>query len=591
MSSAHKNRVVLRGGGWTRGLNNSKKNISRLNKRYAGSKFATLHRWLSYSVDAPLMMMYFVLLLVNTLLRDTKDTLLVTSSAGVEAIPLLKTWAVIPSSVAFFALYSWLAARLSKRGLFVVLLSGFSLWFLSFSLFVFPLGGRTVASSVAMRVVMPDSLAHFRPLIKNWTLCLFYVASELWASAICQLLFWSVCNDVVRLDSAKTVYPLISLAGNLGMILAGRILLLFANQRDRAVKAYAYLQHSHQSQSNDTSNERVMNELKLNMEGRPALHFPDDNQGWIGTLVVISLMIVFSVLLLTLLYDLTMQRALRMGTIRRIKRTRSASGELFRSSNKKKVVQKGLSIPSSFSMVWDNPSLRCVAFMVISYGICSSVLEVTWKQQVKLAFERTEYSKFMGKFWTYTGIGSVTMLLCGRTIMKRLGYSFGVVFTPLVMAATGITFFLADLYAAYGPNMSTTKFTSYAGAIAVLLSKASKYSFFDATKEMIFIPLGAREKAIGKASIDVVAYRLSKSGGSFILQFALFAFGALGDSHASLFLCLVFTAVVGLWIHAAISASHIISRAYGRIGTDRSQDSSMSADEPAPATSGDDESV
>ena len=189
------------------------------------------------------MTMYFVLLLINTLLRDTKDTMLVTSSAGVEAIPLLKTWAVIPSSILFFALYSKLANALSKRSVFIVLIFGFAVWFILFSLFIFPLESRQEA--ILRFVIVPDRLAHFRPIVNNWQRSIFYIASELWASGICQLLFWSVCNDVVKLGQAKSLYPMIGLAGNMGMILAGRILLLFANERDARVKAFAYLVHQH----------------------------------------------------------------------------------------------------------------------------------------------------------------------------------------------------------------------------------------------------------------------------------------------------------------------------------------------------------
>ena len=198
---------------------------------------------------------------------------------------------------------------------------------------------------------------------------------------------------------------------------------------------------------------------------------------------------------------------------------------------------------SPLRLVWRNRSLRSIALMVISYGMCSSLLEVTWKGKVKAAYEATEYSRFMGQCWTLTGAASIAMLLCGRTVLERFGYAFGVMFTPIVMAIAGCVFFLADDMAAYyGDDMShsAAKVAAYAGGLAVVLSKAAKYSFFDATKEMAFIPLGAREKAIGKASIDVVAYRLAKSGGSFVLEFAVFAFGTLGSARASLFLTLVF---------------------------------------------------
>jgi AAA family ATP:ADP antiporter len=69
----------------------------------------------------------------------------------------------------------------------------------------------------------------------------------------------------------------------------------------------------------------------------------------------------------------------------------------------------------------------------------------------------------------------------------------------------------------------------YLGAFHNVSSKIAKYSFFDPTKEMAYIPLTENEKVKGKASIDIVGSRLGKTGASFV---NLFLIGIVGTGSA-----------------------------------------------------------
>ena len=89
------------------------------------------------------------------------------------------------------------------------------------------------------------------------------------------------------------------------------------------------------------------------------------------------------------------------------------------------------------------------------------------------------------------------------------------------------------------------------GASQVAASKACKYSFFDSTKEMTFIPLGHECKLKGKAAIDGVGSRLGKSGGSVVHQGLLMVFGSV--SMSAPYVAAILVLVIGGWMVAVRS--------------------------------------
>jgi AAA family ATP:ADP antiporter len=100
-------------------------------------------------------------------------------------------------------------------------------------------------------------------------------------------------------------------------------------------------------------------------------------------------------------------------------------------------------------------------------------------------------------------------------------------------------------------SMSPAFLSIFFGGMQNCLSRACKYTVFDTTKEMSFIPLSAECKLKGKAAIDGVGSRLGKSGGSVFHQFLLMVFGTVSASTpyvAALLLLVIFG-----WITATFS--------------------------------------
>lgn len=82
----------------------------------------------------PLGLMLFFILFNYTILRDTKDVLVVTApNSGAEIIPFLKTYVNLPSAIAFTLTYSSLSNKMSADKVFYVIMGAFISFFTAFA--------------------------------------------------------------------------------------------------------------------------------------------------------------------------------------------------------------------------------------------------------------------------------------------------------------------------------------------------------------------------------------------------------------------------------------------------------------------------
>lgn len=82
----------------------------------------------------PLGLMLFFILFNYTILRDTKDVLVVTApNSGAEIIPFLKTYVNLPSAIGFTLLYSALCNKMSPDKVFYVVMTAFLTFFGAFA--------------------------------------------------------------------------------------------------------------------------------------------------------------------------------------------------------------------------------------------------------------------------------------------------------------------------------------------------------------------------------------------------------------------------------------------------------------------------
>ncbi|CBI36236.3 unnamed protein product, partial [Vitis vinifera] len=68
-------------------------------------------------------------------------------------------------------------------------------------------------------------------ILRIWSFCLFYVMAELWGSVVISVLFWGFANQITTIDEAKRFYPLFGLGANVALIFSGRTVKYFSNLR------------------------------------------------------------------------------------------------------------------------------------------------------------------------------------------------------------------------------------------------------------------------------------------------------------------------------------------------------------------------
>ena len=131
----------------------------------------------------PLGLMFFFILFNYTILRDTKDVLVVTAKgSGAEIIPFLKTYVNLPGAIGFTVLYSKLTNMFSRDQVFYGVVSTFVAFFASFAFLIYPNMAALHPHAFAdmLTAALPAGFSAPIAIIRNWTFAVFYTMAELW---------------------------------------------------------------------------------------------------------------------------------------------------------------------------------------------------------------------------------------------------------------------------------------------------------------------------------------------------------------------------------------------------------------------------
>lgn len=454
--------------------------------------------------------MAFFIGFIYNILRTMKDTLLITAEgSGAEVIPFIKVWGILPGAFFITFIYSRLNNKLSRNSVFYAMVALFLSFFALFTFFIYPLRDylHPYQLADAAQSHLPLGFKGLITMFRYWTFSSFYIMSELWSTAILSMLFWGFANDITPLNEAKRFYALIAIGLNLAAIFSGQISAFFSSRYSRSLFAFS------------------------------------DN-AWQQTMVLLTCTVLISGLIIIGLYWYLTEG---------VKPTKERK--------KEKGPKIKMSMRESFRYLCRSKYLLNLAVIVLAYNIVINLIEVIWMDQVKQLYpDSNQFNSYMGHITTATGfLAMLASLFLSGQMIRKFGWTFTALFTPLIILATSIFFFICFFgrnslnFLGFVTLLGTSPLTLivFLGSLQNCLCRSSKFTLFDATKEMAFIPQSPEARLKGKAVIDGIGSRIGKSGGSLIHQILLILFSTISSSAP--IVALILFAIIGVWLGSTVS--------------------------------------
>ncbi len=457
----------------------------------------------------PMLIIAFLVCFNYSILRNMKDAVVVTAS-GAQVIPFIKVWALLPMAILLTYTFTKLTNYYSQEKVIYIMISGFLAFYALYIFVLFPLRDILHPHALAdsLEKSLPSGFTGLISMFRYWIFTCFYVMVELWGTIVLSVIFWGFVNEITKLTEARRFYAVLSIVANIAAVIAGQL-------------------------ANYFSYSEYISSASVKVDNWEEIQF--------ALILVIIVSGIFT-----------------MATFFWMNRTvlTDSSFDALHLSKKEMRVKKKASMRDSFSFLSNSKYLIYIAVLVISYNLVINLVEVLWKDNLRTLYSSTkDFNTYMNNLTSLAGVFSTIIAFFLAGIIKRVGWTKTALITPIIMFVTSVGFFFFLFTQNYIADFTMLLFGTtplvivvFFGGLQNCLSKATKYSVFDVTKEMAFIPLPHDVKLKGKAAIDGVLSRLGKSAGSLIHQILLMIFGALS-------LCAPYVAVIILgattyWIYS-----------------------------------------
>ena len=478
-----------------------------MNKKYKAiiKKIIPVHRHEIVKFSC-VSLLILLIVYVHSVLHIAKDVLII-SHLGTEAISAIELCAVLPISLVFMFIYIKLSDKLTRSGLFHAMNWFFISYFVIFALVLYPNRYALSINISDVVILRLPYLKHLFKIISNWHYCLFYVFAQSWVTIMLAISFWQTANHITTLEESKRFYPLFGAATSFGLLLAC-----------------------------------VLSKF-----------FVVSGADWQPTLNSLTISIVIAGMALSLCL-IALEKII--GT------------EFF--NLKKGHFKTKISFKESLRYIASSQPILLITSLLLCYNISINLIEGVWKKSVEVLFNSNAnlIHQFMSNVNIYIAVLSMLFAFIGVYTLQSCKWRTSALITPIVAIITGSMFFLfmvlKDAPFLLALQTSVLAIAVCFGAINNIFFRATKYTLFDSTKEMVYIPLDDDLQTKGKAAAETVGVKFGKAGGSLLQQMLLALFPALTLLDLSPIISVMFLVVLLWWLYSTVALSSYLKHTGNR---------------------------
>jgi AAA family ATP:ADP antiporter len=466
----------------------------------------------------PISLLMFFTLFNQNIIRILKDSILI-AEISAEVVTFTKVYCVTPIAALFIIIYAKMVNKFSYKKIYTILSMVFAGYFIIFSFIIYPntdIFHLNKDYAYSLMNLYPH-LKWYIAILANWSYIIFYVLGELWPNVFYILLFWQLANEIFNTEEAKRLYTIISLIGNSALIIVGYVFSNYGNDLE-IIKTY----------------------------------FPSTNSNVVLVQISSIVMVIIT--------------ALNVNIVKFLDKKCLYKHEMLQ---KKTGIKPKASLIESFKYIVSSKYLWLILICSASFALSMNLIESVWKAKIKeLHSTVNAYASFQGSYILWTGVAILIFTIIGNSVMRCLGWFSTAIITPIVIITTGVIFFIFVVFEdkTYGclNNLyfaTPLAFAVFMGAVQNVFAKGTKYSLWDTSREMLYIPLDEELKTKGKATVDLISSKIGKSASSLIQSIAFTLVPTLTYTAISPYLMAIFFIVSVVWILAIIG----INKEYQRI--------------------------